>query len=43
LVEFIKKQIEGDYDIVTGTRYQNGGGRYNDIMNIILKFHLKLL
>lgn len=26
--EFIKKQAEGDYDIVTGTRYISGGGVY---------------
>lgn len=25
---FIKKQQEGDYDIVTGTRYSLGGGVY---------------
>ncbi len=26
--EFIAKQQEGDYDIVTGTRYSGGGGVY---------------
>jgi hypothetical protein len=26
-MDFINKQKEGDYDIVTGTRYQNGGGK----------------
>ncbi|EZG77192.1 dolichol-phosphate mannosyltransferase [Gregarina niphandrodes] len=26
IVEMIKKQKEGDYDIVSGTRYSNGGG-----------------
>ncbi|UYV77878.1 hypothetical protein LAZ67_15002653 [Cordylochernes scorpioides] len=26
LPEFIKKQEEGDYDVVTGTRYSQGGG-----------------
>ena len=24
--EFIKKQAEGDYDLVTGTRYSGDGG-----------------
>ena len=26
--EFIKKQKEGDYDVVSGTRYQGDGGVY---------------
>ena len=26
--EFIEKQKEGNYDIVTGTRYSQGGGVY---------------
>lgn len=26
MAEFIRKQKEGDYDIVTGTRYNHGGG-----------------
>ncbi|TDH72695.1 uncharacterized protein CCR75_006047 [Bremia lactucae] len=29
ILDFIKKQAEGDYDIVTGTRYVSGGG-YKD-------------
>ncbi|RXG67306.1 Dolichol-phosphate mannosyltransferase subunit 1 [Armadillidium vulgare] len=28
IIEFIKKQEEKDYDIVSGTRYINGGGVY---------------
>ena len=35
--DFIKKQLEGNYDIVTGTRYsQNGGVAGNIMMRIII-------
>jgi hypothetical protein len=34
-MDFINKQKEGDYDIVTGTRYQNGGGKQNFLLKII--------
>lgn len=38
--EFIKKQREGNYDIVTGTRYLSGGGVYGwDLYRKLVRYN----
>uniref|UniRef100_A0A4W6G2H6 Dolichol-phosphate mannosyltransferase subunit 1 n=1 Tax=Lates calcarifer TaxID=8187 RepID=A0A4W6G2H6_LATCA len=38
--EFIEKQKEGDYDLVSGTRYRGNGGVYGwDLRRKLIRFH----